>query len=408
MKYLSLNRTDDQKKVYQREIRLANLKHAFDLVRNGKCTSRSELAREMRLSATAVSSLTDELIRMNLLRETGPLHAETPGRRPMSIRINEKEKQIAVLSLGKDRLRFTLFDLAFNTIEENEYSIPNNIFCSEERGEAYAALFEDVILKKSAHADRDKLIAVCVSFPGIYLSEEKFFTARSSLDAVIKSDTLEKFTARIGAPAFIANRTMCMAYAEMKLLASYGEPANDLLYVNISDHIGSAIISGGTIFSGLNDTAGDIAHIRAGAENRPCACGGVDCLHHYLNLQTLLKEVQEACAAENTAIPRDFDALAARYGTDPVIDGVINRAADRLTSALSTLMYISAIDRIVISGGIRALGEPFLKAISERLNRLVYARNHTISYSSTDDFADSLGIAQYLLDKTDEILAANA
>lgn len=408
MKYLSLNRREDQKSVYQHKIKLGNLKHAFDLVRSGKCTSRSELAREMKLSATAVSSLTDELIRLDLLIETGPIHAETPGRRPMSLKINEKARQIAVFSLNSGELRFTLFDLAFNVLEESVFPYENKIVCSEDRGDHYSALFEDVLLNKSRCVNRDRLIAVCVSFPGIYLTHEHFFTARTSLDAVIKSDTLENFTRNIGAPAFVANRSMCMAYAEKNLRASRGEAADDLLFVHISEYVGSAIISGGNIYTGPNDTAGDIAHLRVDNQGRRCACGGLDCLHHYLNTAALLKDAQEACCAENLPAPRDFSELAALYGKNSAVDRVISVAAKRLAHALSMLIYITAADRIVISGSIRAFGEKFLQEIGASLNELIYARHHTISFAETDNTADSIGIAQYLLDKTDEILAAHS
>ena len=407
MKYLSLNRQEDQKRGYQHEIKLSNLKHAFDLIRCGICTSRSELAREMKLSATAVSSLTDELLRQDLLIETGPIYAETPGRRPMSLKINEKARQIAVFSLSSGELRFSLFDLSFNVIEELTVPYLDKVGLSEDRGERYAALLEDIILNQSAHADRSRLIAVCVSFPGVYLTREQFFTARTSLDTVIKSDTLENFTRNIGAPAFVANRSMCMAYAEKNLRTARGEAADDMLFIHISDYVGSAIISGGDIYTGPNDTAGDIAHLRVDNQGRRCACGGSDCLHHYLNTSALLKDVQEACLAENLPSPRDFSELAAAYGENAAVDRVISLAAKRLAHALSVLIYITSADRIVISGSIRALGERFLQEISATLNKLIYASHHSLSFAETSDNADSLGIAQYLLDKTDEILASS-
>ena len=407
MKYLSLDKNINQKMAYQHEIKQSNLKQAFDLIRNGLCTSRSELAREMQLSATAVSSLTDELMQQGLVQESGPIHADTPGRRPISLKINEDAKQIAVFSLDCNYMHFTLYNLALHIIEEFSLPYADKVSRDENRGEEYAAMFEDVILNHSRYADRSRLIAVCISFPGIYLTHEHFFTARSSLDAVIKSDTLEKFTRNIGAPAFVANRSMCMAYAEKKLMENRGESADELIFINISDYVGSSVINNGSVYTGSNDTAGDIAHIRVGSEGRPCACGGEDCLHHYLNLRALLKDAQAACRAENLPCPDDFKSLALQYGSNPAIDRVIASAADRLADALATLIYISSNDRIVISGSVRDLGEKFLESVSARLNRWIYARHHSISYSHSGEDSDRRGIAEYLLDKTDEIIANN-
>ncbi len=405
MRYLSLNINEDQKKVYQHEVKQGNLKQAFDLIRNGICTSRSELARVMRLSATAVSSLTDELIRQNLVIEAGLIHADTPGRRPMNIKINEKAKQIAVISLCCNQAIFTLYDLSFNMIEEISFFYTDIVSRSESRGGEYAALFEDVLLNRSEKLERDKLLCICISLPGVFLNNNHFSTAQASLDEAVRPETIEKFTNSIGAPVFIANHSMCMAYTEKRHMEECGENADNLIFVNVSDHVGSALISNGNIFTGTSDTAGDIAHIRAGSDGRPCACGGTDCLHHYLSLQALLEDVQAACREDGQPIPEDFEALAAMYGQNPSVDRAIAAAAARFADALSMLIYTSSISRIVVGGDISKLGDKFLQEVSARLNRLVYARSHSISYARTDDPCGRLGIAQYLLDKTDEIIA---
>ena len=325
----------------------------------------------------------------------------------MNIKINEAANQIAVFSLGSADLHFTLYDLGFNALEEFTLPYADRVSRSEYRGCEYADLFEDVLLNRSRELDRSRLIAVCISFPGVCLTPDQFFTARSSLDEVVRPEIIEKFTRGIGAPVFIANRSMCMAYAEKKLREARGEAADDLIFVDISDYVGSAVITNGSVCTGSNDTAGDIAHIPAGNEGRPCACGGTDCLHHYLNLQAILKDVQAACEGEKLAAPEDFEALAARYGSDPAVDRVVTSAAQRLADALAILVYISSTDRIIISGGISALGDPFLQAVRDRLNRRVYARRHSISYALSGNDCDSLGVAQYLLDKTDEIISSS-
>jgi len=405
MKYLSLNKPSSEKRVYQHEVKQNNLKRAFDLIRSGICTSRSELARVMQLSATAISSLTDELIRQNLVVETGPIHAETPGRRPMSLKLNESAKQIAVFSLYGQNVRYTLYNLALEILEDETFPYAGRISRGEERGEEYADLFAEILNEKSKFLDREILAAVCISFPGIYLTREHFFTARTALDTVIKESTLDHFTRAIGAPVFIANLSMCMAYAEKKLLDFQGEQADDLIFVNISRCVGSALIIDGNIYTGPDDTAGDIAHLRVGSAGRPCACGGKDCLHHYLNIDALLKDAQSACAAQQLPVPEDFPQMASQYGKNPAIDGVIRTAAQRLGDALAMMICISGIDRIVIGGPICELGHDFLEEVSLCLDERIYARRKSLHYAVTDIRADSIGIAQYLLDKTDVYLS---
>ena len=173
MKYLSLDKNSEQKVAYQHEIKQSNLKQAFDLIRSGACTSRSELAREMGLSATAVSSLTDELMQHGLVLESGVIHADTPGRRPISLKINESAKQIAVFSLDSAYMHFTLYNIGLNAIEEISLPYAGLISRGENRGEEYAAMFEDIILNKSRKIVREKLIAVCIGNNSAHYADHK-------------------------------------------------------------------------------------------------------------------------------------------------------------------------------------------------------------------------------------------
>lgn len=393
MKYISLNKNEDRKSTYQREVKLINLKRAFDLIRSGRCVTRAAIAKEMQLSATAVSSLTDELVYRRLIMQTGHVLTDAPGRRAQSLKINEAAKQIVVFSLGASGLRYTLYDLGLHILEYAFYAYEGN--CSDQ--------LADIFLHRAHCLKRDRLIAVCVSMPDSPNAWTSHFSADNFRD-MVQSKIPDNLSKRIDAPIFVAHRSTCLAYAEMKLLADRGEDARNLVFVHISDSVGSAMICDGELFTGANDTAGDIAHLRVGTDGLPCECGGEDCLCHYLNLPRLLSEVQSACETARLPIPRDFFELAAQYGAQPAINDVIDRAAHQLSSALATLIYVTSADRIVIGGGIRALGERFLNTVSENLNRLNYASSHSLSYSKTDDSADSLGAAHYLLDRIGEIL----
>ena len=72
MKYLALNAQNGQRVNYQQYIKEQNIKRVFDLVRCGRCASRAELVRTMRLSATTISALVEELQEAGLIIETGP------------------------------------------------------------------------------------------------------------------------------------------------------------------------------------------------------------------------------------------------------------------------------------------------------------------------------------------------
>ena len=62
MKYLPLDAVGTGRVGYQQQVKEANIKRIFDLVRSGKCKSRAELVRMMQLSATSVSLTSDAIV----------------------------------------------------------------------------------------------------------------------------------------------------------------------------------------------------------------------------------------------------------------------------------------------------------------------------------------------------------
>ena len=78
MKLISIDQQSSPHSNYQRTVKLKNLKRAFDLIRSGHCDSRVALAREMDLSATAVSTLVEELVKANMILEAWPNSPSCP------------------------------------------------------------------------------------------------------------------------------------------------------------------------------------------------------------------------------------------------------------------------------------------------------------------------------------------
>ncbi len=382
----------------QREL---NLKTAFDLIRSQRCASRSELVRTMNLSTTAISSIVDELIAERLVMERSPMYSPQPGRRPMRLCLNGKGRQMVTFSLCNQTIRYTLSDMENALIEDFVIDFPPEAGRSEDAddGIAFTDLFEDVLLRRSKRIRLENVIAICISFPGIYLAEKEMFSIRSAMNISFSEKSMREFQQRMGIPSFLANSSMCLAYAEKKQLDHRNDTRN-LIYINISDGVGAGIIADGNLLTGTYNTAGEIGHISVDTRGVPCSCGNVDCLERYVSFEAILRQVRCACEEIGIAPPDSFDQMAKEYLHLRCVDAVMDCVAGYLGKVIYPLICVTGIQQIVLGGGIEVLGDAFLQKVIRSVDPGRILVSHlSITYAATGKAQEYVGITQYFLDK---------
>lgn len=403
MKYLPLDTAGVARSGYQQQVKEANIKRIFDLVRAGKCKSRAELVRTVQLSATSVSVLVDELSARGLIYEAGPTQSSMPGRRPISLRLNADSAQLVAFTLDREGVRYALMNLNCKVLESATFPFPAAELPSEDAGEQYAALFEDILTRHAKRFKRNKALVIGVNFPGVYLQAQRKVLNQTALGLNVSEDAMCRLRDRLGVPVFLFNGTKSLAYAEKKRLdaANPDDPETlDMVFVEIHDRISCALIARGAIYSGPYDAAGEIGHFTIDYRGRPCVCGNTGCLERYVNLRAILEDAQQAAEAAGLPPPATFEELSKRYPDEaPLRDAVMN-SANLLSFGLFGVMCSSGMRRIALGGGIEALGEPFLEALYRALyTRSLMIRHLDLSYAQAGPDAESIGLAQYFLDK---------
>ena len=403
MKYLSRDRSGAGHSGYQQQVKEANIKRIFDLVRGGKCKSRAEIVRTMNLSATSVSVLVEELAERGLIDETGPALTTQPGRRPISLRLNADAHQLAIFAIRPRGVRFTLLNLDCEVIESGFYPMDLKELTDDTAGEAYTRLFLDILRHRSKRYDPDRALMVGISFPGTYIECDHVFNTVFALGFSLKEDDMRRFQQRVDLPVYLLNSTRGMAYAEMNFLNAArndGKEIQDLVFVQIQESVHCALITGGDIFTGPYNVAGVIGHFTVDYKGRPCRCGNTGCLRQYVNMNAILADAQQAAREAGIEPPETFEALAERYADEPALLAVVKQAAELLSFGLYNIMCSSGMRRIALGGGITALGKVFLDEVYRALcRRTLLIRSLDLSYAQAGPDAECIGIARHFLDK---------
>ena len=403
MKYLPQDKSGFVHIGYQQQVKEANIKRIFDLVRSGKCKSRAEIVRHMNLSATSVSVLVEELANRKLIDETGPAQTSLPGRRPISLRLNKTAHHLAVFSVKPEGVRFALMSLECRILEDRFFPLDCHTLDEATAGDAYIELFDDILRNQSKRFNPSRAVMIGVCFPGIFIEQDHLFHTETALGFPLTEESIRRFQQRTGLSVFLFDSTRSMAYAEKKYLDTVDPDAPDsqnMAFVEIHKGIRCSFIANGDIYPGPFNVSGEIGHFTIDYKGKPCSCGNRGCLERYVNLDAILEDAQQAARASDIEAPDSLETLARRYPDEPALLEAVKASAQLLAFGLYSAMCSSGMRRIVLGGGIEVMGDVFLREIYHALcSRTSLIRHIDLSYAQAGPNADVLGVAEYYLDK---------
>ncbi len=403
MKYMPLEKIGGGHVGYQQQVKEANIKQIFDLVRSGKCKSRAEIVRAMNLSATSVSVLVEELTDRKLIEEVGPTQTSLPGRRPISLKLNANARNLAVFLVRPDGVRYTLLNLGLQIVEDFFIPLDAHRLNVNTAGDEYLQLFDDVMRRRSKLFSPSRVVALGICFPGIYIGRDHLFHSERALGFSLPEESMQTFQRRTGRPVFLLNDTRSMAYAEKKFLDALDPESPEtrhLLFVRIKEDIRCTAIESNELSTGPLNVAGEIGHYTIDYKGKPCRCGNRGCLESYVKLSAILERARQAARAAGIEEPQSFEELARRYADEPALLASVKESAELLAFGLYNLLCSSGMRHLVLGGDITALGKPFLEELYHCLmKRTLLIRTLNLNYAQAGPDAEVLGIAHYFLDK---------
>ena len=220
------------------------------------------------------------------------------------------------------------------------------------------------------------LAAVGVSCGGPLDSRNGLILSPPNLPGWDRVDVLTPIAERFGVPAGLQNDANACALAEWRWGA--GRCCRNMIFLTFGTGMGAGLILDGRLYSGTNDMAGEVGHVRlekfgpvgygkAGSFEGFCSGGGIAHLARIMATERLQRGQSSLfCRAmeDLPAITAEMVALAAREGDSLALE-VFHVVGEKLGEGLSLLVDILNPERIVI-GSIfarqRALMEPLALA----------------------------------------------
>lgn len=338
-------------------VKKINKSLVLEQIRQRAPISRALIAERTGLTKATVSSLVQELIDSHLVHEIGAGKSRG-GRRPMMLHFNSNAGHAIGIDLGVKSFTAVLVDLNGAVIAE-EYS--------RHRSSSETEVIRDVkeaIRKLCRQAPESPygIIGIGIGIPGFSDEEGNvLFAPNLGWNDVPLRQTLEQ---EFSIPVIIENEANAGAVGERQF--GSGRGTSSLIYVSLSEGIGTGIWINDELYRGVSGFAGEFGHVSVDPYGKPCRCGNSGCWELYASENALLESARIAFADETIDL---HDLLKRADEGDPTALSLFDRVGRYLGIGIVNMMNAFNPEKIVL-GGRLALARRWLEgAIFEELEK---------------------------------------
>jgi glucokinase-like ROK family protein len=320
------------------------------------------------MSLPTVMRIVDKLMEEDLVRLHGM--GESTGGRPSSLlEFNGDAYAVVGVDLGGTKMFGTVADLS-GTIQHERY-IPHK---HDNGPQQYFDELCDFILMllDAPRPPGQRIRGIGVGAPGFTLVPEGIVTWAPSLgwrDLPLQQILTERFDM----PVFVENDVNLTALGEWGFGAGRG--AQNLVSIAIGTGIGAGIITGGALYRGHNQGAGEVGYLLPGVEFLGRCYDQFGALESLASGTGIAERACQLLEQENKPIPSEdltaHDVFAAARGGEAWAQQVVSETIDYLSLAVASISALLDPEIIILGGGVAGSADLLIEPILQRLEGVV-------------------------------------
>jgi glucokinase-like ROK family protein len=349
-------------------IRRLNTALVMDCLRTHGPLSRAGLSAAVGLNRSTVSSVINDLLEENFVREIG-LQPSERGRPGMLLELNPDGGCAVGVEIGVDFLSVVLTDFIAQVLWRQRIT-------SDPQDEQSAIIERaEGIVQEALEIGEGRglrLLGIGLGVPGLVDIRQGNLVFAPNL-RWRNVPFRRMWTRRFHLPIFVENEANAAALGEY--YSGVARDVQNLIYLSAGIGLGGGIIIKGKLFRGSGGYAGEIGHMTVDPDGELCGCGKRGCWETVVGPRAIVRRVKEALESGGksqirTLVKNDLNRIdvdvvvrAAQAG-DLVALTALEEVGVQLGIGIGNLVN-TFNPQMVVLGGVLSLASPFLLPVIE-------------------------------------------
>lgn len=269
----------------QETIKDSNKKMIINLLHWRRELTKQQIAKEISVSIPTVINNVNELIEEGLVEEAG-VGDSSGGRKPVIVRFKPNSRYSFGVQVNIDSVRIILTNLDSEILEDEtiypETLVGENIKNIDNLLHKIGLTINNIIEKHNI--SKNAVLGAGISLPGTVNEEMGILEWAPNLE--VKNISFESLSEYFEFPVYLENEANAAAVAELKL--GVAREMRNLVYISITEGIGTGIVIQDYLYKGKNKRAGEFGHMTIVKDGSPCNCGRKGCWEQYSSQNALL------------------------------------------------------------------------------------------------------------------------
>lgn len=366
-------------------IKASNKKKILNFLYKERETTKQDISKETGISIPTVTNNINQLLKEGIVEEAG-VFASTGGRKPVAIKFMPNAKYAFGINISIDNVRIILvnldvdikYDITINTAQYKNFDMIIKCIFNQ---------IEKIISEQNI--PKEKILGIGFSLPGTVNEETMMLEKAPNLG--IDNYNFKTFSRIYSYPIYIENEANAAALAELTL--GITKKMRSLVYLSITQGIGSGVVLQDTLYKGKNKRAGEFGHMTIVADGDLCRCGKKGCWELYASEKALLQEYNKKSNSKIRSIKEFFNEMENKNNT---AIKVWNNYINYLAIGIQNIILILDPHYIVIGGEISKFEKELLQPVKYKVfikNSFYAKKDIKIVTSKLKEDASILGAA---------------
>jgi N-acetylglucosamine repressor len=307
-------------------MRDVNRQIVLNLIREHQPISRAELARQMDVHRSALTTLVGELVSTGAIYEQGTA-AVVRGRRPTLLYVRTSGRLALAIDVRTAQTAIALAEFGGRVIARDVFATPRSSAAFLEQAAEHV---ERLLQAHGAGAGADVCQGIGIVVPGMVDRRTGLvlYAPRLGWRDVDLSTALAE---RTGLPVRVESAPIACALARLWSAEETGLD-DSFAYVSVSDGVGVGLVTHGEALRGAAHTAGEFGHVSLDPNGPTCVCGQRGCWEAFAgNAATVGRYTELVRGAPPVGAPRELRVSSL------AVDEVVRRAHHGERAAMHAL-----------------------------------------------------------------------